>query len=273
MTTRIFAVGILMCGLAPAAWGQQATAPPPARPVPDVGYQPPPQKTPAPAAPTPEAFDSYRSGPQGFSVVLVLGDMQANSAADSVPPAARKALTDMKDFLPYKGYRLLDVQWTLCCGRSPVISRLRGADEQEYELELTPNVIPNLHQGLTPVSSTVSVRFILREPPLGESEPKANAAEIELAELRRKQVDLEKKYPPQHPEVVANGARIKALTQDLSERRSPPRRPGASRAVIDASFRMDVGETVVVGTSRVKGGEKALIALLTAVPQKTASAR
>ena len=34
---------------------------------------------------------------------------------------------------------------------------------------------------------------------------------------------------------------------------------------------MDPGETVVVGTSRLRGGDKALIALLTAVPRnKTA---
>jgi hypothetical protein len=33
---------------------------------------------------------------------------------------------------------------------------------------------------------------------------------------------------------------------------------------------MDVGETVVVGTSRLSGNSKALIALLTAVPQKSA---
>jgi hypothetical protein len=38
----------------------------------------------------------------------------------------------------------------------------------------------------------------------------------------------------------------------------------AAHAVIDTSFAMDVGETVVVGTSRV-AGDKALIALLTAV--------
>jgi hypothetical protein len=38
--------------------------------------------------------------PQGFSVVLVLGELQGTGAADNVPPAARKALTDMKDFLP-----------------------------------------------------------------------------------------------------------------------------------------------------------------------------
>jgi hypothetical protein len=38
--------------------------------------------------------------------------------------------------------------------------------------------------------------------------------------------------------------------------------------VIDTSFSMDVGETVVVGTSRLRGGSRALIALLTAVPPK-----
>jgi hypothetical protein len=42
-----------------------------------------------------------------------------------------------------------------------------------------------------------------------------------------------------------------------------------SRAVIDTTFEMDIGETVVVGTSRVRGGDKALIALLTAVPKGT----
>jgi hypothetical protein len=36
------------------------------------------------------------------------------------------------------------------------------------------------------------------------------------------------------------------------------------RTIIDTSFTMDIGETVVVGTSRLQG-DKALIALLTAV--------
>ena len=74
--------------------------------------------------------------PQGFSVVLVLGEMQGTGAAENVPPAARKALVDMKDFLPYKSYRLLDTQWTLCCGHSMIATRLRGVDEQDYDLEL-----------------------------------------------------------------------------------------------------------------------------------------
>jgi hypothetical protein len=45
------------------------------------------------------------------------------------------------------------------------------------------------------------------------------------------------------------------------------------RSVIDTSFTMDIGETVVVGTSRVRGGDKALIALLTAVPKGSATKR
>ena len=37
------------------------------------------------------------------------------------------------------------------------------------------------------------------------------------------------------------------------------------RKLIDTSFNMDIGETVVVGTSRLGGGDRAIIALLTAV--------
>lgn len=41
-----------------------------------------------------------------------------------------------------------------------------------------------------------------------------------------------------------------------------------NRPIIDTSFTMDVGETVVVGTSRLKENNGALIALLTAVPPR-----
>ena len=42
------------------------------------------------------------------------------------------------------------------------------------------------------------------------------------------------------------------------------------RSIMNTSFTMDLGETVVVGTSRLSGNSKALIALLTAVPPKSA---
>jgi len=97
-----------------------------------------------PASPKPPAEAIPRApvkvegaSPQGYSVVLVLGDMQGTSATDgNVPAAARKALADMKDFLPYKSYRLLDAQWIL--GSQKTISRLRGANDLASALPLEP---------------------------------------------------------------------------------------------------------------------------------------
>jgi hypothetical protein len=217
------------------------------------------------------------AGPQGFSIVLVLGDMQASSAASNVPPAAQKALADMKDFLPYKGYRLLDAQWTLCCGRTPVVTRLRGPDEHEYELELAA----------TPMGSdNVNVRFELTEAiareRTGAADAQAPAARLQntlerLREARKQQTA--KGMPANHPEVKSLDAQIAARERELDQVRQRTRRGSLAvtavtkRRIIDTSFRMDVGETVVVGTSRIQGGDKALIALLTAVPQRGTAAR
>ena len=66
--------------------------------------------------------------------------------------------------------------------------------------------------------------------------------------------------------VAASREKIAAIQKELEQEkalRDAAARVGG-RSVIDTSFMMDVGETVVVGTSRV-AGDKALIALLTAV--------
>ena len=203
--------------------------------------------------------------PQAFSVSLVLGDMQAaaSGAADNVPAAARKALTDVKDFLPYKGYRLLDSQWTLCCGRSAIVTRLRGPEDQDYAVEISPSSADN---------GKWSVHFSLWEPRTGDSTDAARAASgiaRERAELERQLEDLRKTNGENHPDVVRLRRRIDSLdSQSAGSRDAEVMRrtlvPTLRRAVIDTSFTMDVGETVVVGTSRLKG-DKALIALLTAV--------
>ena len=88
------------------------------------------------------------------------------------------------------------------------------------------------------------------------------------------------KPPDEEKEVVEARARLANATIKLAEakqRRSGGRGSTQSlrtvrvRPMIDTSFTMDVGETVVVGTSRIAGGDKALIALLTAVPRNTAA--
>ena len=272
------------------AHGQQ---PSPRQPRPSaVSPAPPgPAQTPRPSA----------SVPQGFSVVLVLGDLQGAAAADDVPPAARKALSDMRDFLPFKSYRLLDAAWLLCCGyesargaaegrrssgqnaADSVSQVLRGPDEQEYELRLSTSRAENsrvfvrfsLEAGSEPDRTVAAVAETQLIRQLADYQDKRNYLEIQLKELRAK-VDVG----------IAPGAEVGKLELEL---RSIQRRiqeletrlaggsargsrsslaQGARQKIIDTSFTMDVGETVVVGTSRLKGGTRALIALLTAVPPR-----
>jgi hypothetical protein len=222
-----------------------------------------------PKAQTPRPYtdaESDRNGVQAFSVILVLGDMQTATIQETVPAAARKALADMKDFLPYKGYRLLDAQWTLCCAPYPMTSRLKGADEQEYELRLTTNRAGD---------GRVNVGFNLTDAGTdGDDEGRANLeAQIEL--VRKKRAEVARKIEvgaASSGDALTVDQELLVLQRQLDQAKSRHVGPSRKRAVIDTAFRMDVGETVVVGTSRIKG-DKALIALLTAVPVKAASGR
>jgi hypothetical protein len=166
---------------------------------------------------------------RGFSVVLVEGNLRPGTSADALPPAAAKALADLKDFLPYKTYRLLDTQWTMGVGR--MTGQLRGPEGKTYALEVAQTG-PVLND---PASLTVS-RFALTEVS-NSGQPNAQAA-----------------WP---------------FSQSNQAGKEPHDAAGQwhfdqSRPLIDTSFRMKLGETVVVGTSRLQA-DTALIVLLTAV--------
>jgi hypothetical protein len=267
------AIGALMvCPVTTSA--QQATTPQaaaPARASAPVRTVPPSQNT---TAPLPV---------QGFSVVLVLGDLQSGPASDNVPPAARKALADMKDFLPFKSYQLLDAEWVL--GSSNVSTRLRGPEDHEYTLNMT--AMPP-RDG----SKAIYISFQLRE---GDSvkatetsvvvEKRATDLAAERAAIEHQLEVLREQYGQNHPEVTRTRERLAAVEKELVEAnrqgstvvrggRGSGSGVGAgfglttrTASIISTSFTMDLGETVVVGTSRLKGGDKALIALLTAVPR------
>lgn len=247
---------------------------------------------------------------QAFSVALLLGDMKPGESVEALPVVARKALADTKDFLPYKSYRLLDTQWTLCCsGTNSAITRLRGPDDQEYELELRAQpIFSTKSPGMAFEPGALSVRFVLREltektsPPIGssgKSDPERGSdgptkemvvrqaerhAQIqqELFQLEREELALKTEVTTLRGKVDVGLAdpeklkqvdgqltlvrrRIAALKNELNTTSLPKSWSIGGKAIIDTSFRMDVGETVVVGTSGLKGGNRALIALLTAV--------
>ena len=161
-------------------------------------------------------FREEQSANHGFSVILALGDLQGGAPARDLPPAARKALADMSQFLPYKSYELLDARWILGSARSTAL--VRGPENREFELELRTSPRPD---------NEVQIDFYLRDP---------NRV---------------------LPFAAGRGLRSGAANNTVRIIRRPGR-------IIDTTFNMDVGETVVVGTSRLQG-EKALIVLLTAV--------
>jgi hypothetical protein len=229
----------------------------------------------APQNPKPPAFEPARI--RGFNVTLVLGEMQGTATPDNLPPGAKKALDDMRSFLPYKSFRPLDSQWILCCATggfadtaaTAVAGRLRGVDEQEYQFSVT---ILNMS------GPQLSVRFLMNaaaapmqkkiSSAVSESRGLERASvELQLMEARHELQQRHARDMPDEAAAVAR-ARVDRLERQLAE--LIPAAGGGKGAVLDSTFSMDLGETVVIGTSSLRG-EKALIALLTAAPRAGSS--
>jgi hypothetical protein len=234
---------------------------------------------------------------QGFNIVLILGESErSENSSLELPGAARRALADMREFLPYKHYRVLDSQWMSCCAPEsvriglPMAGRLQGVVETS---KIRATTAGNRRDVLDPRpyaftlmlmsgdGSRLPVKFALRldEPASGgRGGGSAQAAEsarrvadmrsdleimsVQIAELQ-KRVDAGVTRPEELRVLQGRHAqlqrRIAAAEDGATTHSSSSHRP-----IIDTSFTMDVGETVVVGTSRL-GGDKALIALVTAV--------
>ena len=233
-------------------------------------------------------------GVHGFSVVLVVGGMQGSSASDNVPEAARKALADMKDFLPYKRYQLLDAAWILCCSpnTSQVSGRVRGPDGGNYLYTLDPsdvvgsklNLRFTMREGQDSATSSVNLEKLSDTARLEYLRERAEAArELDEAELRVRTIQ------PKFEVGTATTSELESATLRLRHARQRVQdlqriggvsaqgrgtgtaggggRGGSStrgvRELMDSSFSIALGETVVIGTSRLNG-DQALIAILTA---------
>jgi hypothetical protein len=220
-------------------------------------------------------------GIHGFSVILVIGAMQGASAADHVPDVAKKALNDMRDFLPYKRYQLLDAAWMLCCtaSRMGVSGKVRGPNDLDYSYHVDP---------ITVTDSKLNLRFSMREMhdaapvvagqgKLSDSARLEHSRQLYEAIRERDEAEVTARSAKQKHEVgLLNPADMEAA--QLRRRRAAQRvedlqrLAGGGRAsfggssghnIMDSTFSIALGETVVVGTSRLNG-DQALIALLTA---------
>ena len=190
----------------------------------------------------------------GFSVVLLLGDTQGTATGDGLPPAAgvRKALSDVKDFLPYKSYKTLDTQW-LRSGST----RLKGLDDQEYDVDVIGDEIaPNPFH---PKEGMLMVLFKLQEVGAAMNASEEFGRSVLIADMEKQLATVQRRINegasgPSVPELMASKDRLNRQI-----------RFARARKLIDSKFEMAPGETVVVGTSKIGGGDKGLVVLLTAV--------
>ncbi len=190
---------------------------------------------------------------RGFSVVLLLGETQGAPSGDALPPAPalRKALNDVKDFLPYKSYRVLDTQWLR--GGS---TRMKGLDDQEYDVDLIVDTIP---AGLPCTKDCVlNVLFHLQEVGAAQNSSEEFGRSIPIAEMEKQRAHLVALLPS------AQGAMLQEQKERIAQL-DRQLRLAKARKLIDSRFQMAPGETVVVGTSKMGGGDKGLVVLLTSV--------
>jgi hypothetical protein len=184
----------------------------------------------------------------------------------------------MREFLPYKHYRVLDSQWTSCCGgtRAQLSGRLRGLVGIPGANN-TVNLVQRPYAFALETSNSgegLSVYFELRVedgegarrlPDRDAVRERADLqAEIETLGLQIREAEGKVKLGALSPLDVRPLQDRHASLQRRLEGLGGETHASGSRSIIQTRFSMDPGETVVVGTSRL-GGDKALIALVTAV--------
>lgn len=231
-----------------------------------------------PRVPSPAA-----SGLSGYSIVFVVGDTEATGTSDTVPSAAQKALNDMQAFLPYKHYHLLDSAWILCCTDfgEPVSGRINGQDGHQYQYAIHTDPADggrfSVHFSLVQeaaggrgaarggeISDTGRPEFARQ---LNEAIKDRYEAQLALNQAKRR----EEAGGAPASELQAAQARMQLADEQVLRLQTLVGYRGASASVpgtsiMDNSFYLALGETVVIGTSRLNGGQ-ALVALLTAVPR------
>lgn len=140
-----------------------------------------------------------------FGVILLQGTNQAITESQPLAPKTLKVLEEVRDFLPYKNFKLLDSSFIR--SDRDANFRLKGPNNHTYSAEMRFSAHP-------------------------EQKDLLQVHNFQIAEL----VDQ-----------VVGGKETKYVINH-----------------IETSFSIKIGETIVVGTSRVNSGEEAVIVLFSA---------
>ncbi|HEX9944564.1 MAG TPA: hypothetical protein VGG03_21340 [Thermoanaerobaculia bacterium] len=113
--------------------------------------------------PTPRPSGDGRG--QLFHIALVLAENERSQAApQNLPKGVEKAIADVRDFLPFKSYRIADVALVRVNGRGKVL--LNGPNGEQYTASLS-------YQGPDEKGSFLidQFRLALHNPPTANAQP------------------------------------------------------------------------------------------------------
>lgn len=189
-----------------------------------------------------------------FQVVLLIGDNEGGSSYDGVPKNAMSALEDIRDFLPFKNYRLLDV--ALMRSDQNADSVMSGPSGETLDLSLRfeadtsaePTRLNVRDFRLNGQRGPLAAAGVADDPPLGRSRGASRSSSgVGTAESS-----------------ADHSTRVRA---EYARAASMMARARRQQYLIQTSFSVDVGETIVVGSSKLDGqGGKAVLVLFTAIP-------
>lgn len=168
-----------------------------------------------PPATTPAGAQRQEPATHLIQISLLAAAKSGPSELTDLPANTRQAIEDVRQFLPYKSYRLL----TTGLLRIQTGARTTLTDPQGRVFF----VALSLGEGQQPGSLLV------------------------------RSFELQEKSEPKPPLVSGGGDRVAPVAP-------------SSRNLLSSSFAAEIGQPVVVGTSRLDGGDEALMVLFTALP-------
>lgn len=184
------------------------------------------------------------------------GSGGADSLPADLPAEARKAIQDIASFLPYGRFELLAPVAFLRTADDARIT-VGGDDQVAYELDLSFRGDPR-QPGAELLIDAFRLRLVPAEPmlvALAQQPGFGPGATLPRRTPRQDGGDTPQPAPRAAPS-PAPAATTAAPT--------PP--PTVAENLLSTSFSIRKGETVVVGTSKLRGNDQALVVLLTALP-------
>ena len=193
---------------------------------------------------------------QTFLLTLLRAQRGGGGGAEAIPadlPAdARKAVEDVASFLPFGRFELIAPVAFLRTTEAARIT-VGGDDDVAYELELSFRGDPR-QPGAELLVHSFRLRLVPAEPMLIALAQQPGFGPGSALPRRAEQPG---DAPVPSPGATAN----RSATPPAA---TPP--PTVAENLLATSFSIRKGETVVVGTSKLRGNDEALVVLLTALP-------